>query len=415
MTSKSYSGLRSGCINAPATQTKPFGSTSIICNLLYHFPSAAALIANPVLLPVLFLTTEVAATQTKTACAVYKNKGGGRSGFGISCVSSTLLSLVLLTTPSAVLAHAGHGDEFHSGGETTQVSDAIEVDTEIANRLGIKVEPVTRQQLAIGIKTTGQIETLPSQKVEVTAPIPGKVVDLLVEPGADVQAGQIIAVIAAPELVELRVNSEEKMAEARASLEQAQANLKLAQENYGRQQTIAASEIAQARSQLAAAQKQYDRDRELVNQKAVLKVAQENYQRQLRISEVEIARAKTELAVAQEQYDRDRELVAQGALPRRQMLESGAHLAAAKASLAKALGRPEVIQAETELKRAEVDLPWRDLRDFNSVFDELAQLGDLFNRASFIFTRWSLITQLGGTRIKYDDFRRVSSCNWFSS
>ncbi|HBE33924.1 MAG TPA: efflux RND transporter periplasmic adaptor subunit, partial [Cyanobacteria bacterium UBA11368] len=72
---------------------------------------------------------------------------------------------------------AGHGDEFHSGGETTQVSDAIEVDTEIANRLGIKVEPVTRQQLAIGIKTTGQIETLPSQKVEVTAPIPGKVVD----------------------------------------------------------------------------------------------------------------------------------------------------------------------------------------------------------------------------------------------
>ncbi|HBE33923.1 MAG TPA: hypothetical protein DD990_22155, partial [Cyanobacteria bacterium UBA11368] len=110
MTSKSYSGLRSGCINAPATQTKPFGSTSIICNLLYHFPSAAALIANPVLLPVLFLTTEVAATQTKTACAVYKNKGGGRSGFGISCVSSTLLSLVLLTTPSAVLAHAGHGD-----------------------------------------------------------------------------------------------------------------------------------------------------------------------------------------------------------------------------------------------------------------------------------------------------------------
>ena len=374
MTSKSYSGLRSGCINAPATQTKPFGSTSIICNLLYHFPSAAALIANPVLLPVLFLTTEVAATQTKTACPVYKNKGGGRSGFGISCVSSTLLSLVLLTTPSAVLAHAGHGDEFHSGGETTQVSDAIEVDTEIANRLGIKVEPVTRQQLAIGIKTTGQIETLPSQKVEVTAPIPGKVVDLLVEPGADVQAGQIIAVIAAPELVELRVNSEEKMAEARASLQQAQANLKLAQENYGRQQTIAASEIAQASSQLAAAQKQYDRDRELVNQKAVLKVAQENYQRQLRISEAEIARAKTELAVAQEQYDRDRELVAQGALPRRQMLESGAHLAEAKASLAKALGRPEVIQAETEVKRAEVDLPWRDLRESESKLAEAKAL-----------------------------------------
>jgi len=343
MTSNSYSGLQpylirlclcSGTLNGAATQTKPSGSTSIICNLLYHFPSLAAL----------------------------------------SCVSSTVLSLVLLTTPIAVLAHAGHGDEFHSGSEATQVSEAIQVDTETAKRLGIKVEPVTRQQLAIGIKTTGQIETLPSQKVEVTAPIPGKVVDLLVEPGANVKAGQTIAVIAAPELVELRVNSEEKRAEARAALQQAQTNLKLAQENYGRQQTIAASEIAQARIQLAVAQKQYDRERELVNQKAVLKVAQENYQRQLQISEAEIARARTELAVAQEQYDRDRELVAQGALPRRQMLESGAHLAAAKASLAKAVGRPEVIQAETEVKRAEVDLPWRDLRESESKLAEAKAL-----------------------------------------
>jgi hypothetical protein len=43
--------------------------------------------------------------------------------------------------------------------------------------------------LAIGIKTTGQIETLPSKKVEVTTPISGaKVVELLVEPGASVKA-----------------------------------------------------------------------------------------------------------------------------------------------------------------------------------------------------------------------------------
>jgi membrane fusion protein, heavy metal efflux system len=343
MTSKSYNGFQpcfiglrlcSGTLKGAATQTKPSGCTLIIGNLLYRSPSPAAL----------------------------------------SYVSSTLLSLVLITSPTAVLAHAGHGDEFHSGGETTQVSDSIQVDGETAKRLGIKVEPVTRQQLAIGIKTTGQIETLPSQKVEVTAPIPGKVVELLVEPGADVKAGQTIAVIAAPELVELRVNSAEKRAEAIASLQQAQANLKLAQENYARQQTIAASEIAQARIQLAAAQKQYNRDLELVNQKAVLKVAQENYQRQLRISEAEIARAKTELAVAQEKYDRDRELVAQGGLPRRQMLESEAHLAAAKASLVKALGRPEVIQAETEVKRAEVDLPWRDLRESESKLAEAKAL-----------------------------------------
>ena len=69
----------------------------------------------------------------------------------------------------------------------TQTTNSIQVDADTAKRLGIKVEPVQRQQLAVGIKTTGQIETLPSQKVEVTTPIPGaKVVELLVEPGVSV-------------------------------------------------------------------------------------------------------------------------------------------------------------------------------------------------------------------------------------
>lgn len=82
-----------------------------------------------------------------------------------------MLSL-LLTVPTAVLAGAGHdhggGSEFQGTGEPT---GAIEVDAQTAKQLGIKVEPAHRQQLAIGIKTTGQIETLPSKKVEVTTPI----------------------------------------------------------------------------------------------------------------------------------------------------------------------------------------------------------------------------------------------------
>ncbi len=122
-----------------------------------------------------------------------------------------LLSLLVLTTPTVVLAHAGHGGhEFQSGNEAAQTLDAIQVDAETAKRLLIKVDPVKRQQLAVSIKTTGQIETLPSKKVEVTTPISkAKVVELLVEPGAFVKVGQPVAVLAAPDLVELRVNSEE--------------------------------------------------------------------------------------------------------------------------------------------------------------------------------------------------------------
>jgi len=279
------------------------------------------------------------------------------------CVSGTILSLILLTAPTAVVAHGGHGDEFQGGTEATEAPGSIQVDAETAKRLLIKVEPAKSQPLAIGIKTTGQIETLPSQKVEVTAPIPGKVVELLVEPGASVKAGQPVAVISAPELVELRVASQEKRAEADADLQKAQADLKLAQQNYERYSQIAAADIAQANTQLAAAQKQYNRDKALVEQKAVLKVAQENYQRQVQIAEAEIAQANTELAVAQEQYDRDKELAAAGAIPRRQMLESKAHLAEGRSQVAKANSRQNVLQAETEVKRAEVDLPLRELRE----------------------------------------------------
>lgn len=293
----------------------------------------------------------------------------------IACLSGTLLSLILLSTPAAVLAHAGHGDEFHGESHPSQSADSIHVDAETTQRLGIVVAPVSKQRLDVGVKTTGQIETLSSKKVEVTAPIAGKVVELSVEPGALVKAGQTVAVLSSPELIELRVTSQEKRADAEADLQKAIADLKLAQENYQLQQKIAESEIAQAKTRLAAAQSQYDRDRRLVDEKAVLKVARENYQRQLSIAEAEIAQAQTEFAVAQEQYDRDRELVASGALPRRQMLESQAHLANAKASLAKALSRRNVLEAEAEVKRAEVALPLRELRESEGKLAEMkAQL-----------------------------------------
>ena len=222
--------------------------------------------------------------------------------------SGIILSLVLLATPTTILAHGGHGDEFQRGTEATQSPDAIQVDAETAKRLGIKVESVKRQSLEISIKTTGQIETLPSKKVEVTAPIAGTVVELLVEPGDGVKVGQSVAVLSAPDLVELRVNAQEKKVEADADLQEAQADLKLAQEDLERQRQIALAEIQQAR---------------------------------------------IEVEVAQEQYNRDRDLVSAGALPRRQMLESQAHLAEAQAQLTKASSKRDVLEAEAQLKRAQ--------------------------------------------------------------
>jgi membrane fusion protein, heavy metal efflux system len=279
----------------------------------------------------------------------------------------TILSLLLLTAPTAVMAGAGHD---HSGAGSFQggsdSNNSVNVDKETAQRLGIKVEPAKKQPLDVGIKTTGQIETLPDQRVDVTAPMTSKVVELLVKPGSKVKKGQPVAVIASPELVELRVGSQSKQADALGALQKAQADFRLAKENLDRQQQISNAEIDQAKTQLTAAQAQYSRDSALVNQRGVLKVAQENLKRQRQIAQAEIAQATTELAVAQEQYDKDKGLVENGALPRRQMLESQAKLERTKAELARAKNLPSVVQAESEVQKAEVDLPLRELRDSQS-------------------------------------------------
>lgn len=278
--------------------------------------------------------------------------------------SGILLSFSLFIDPVVVLAHAGHGNEFHqSGGDAAQTPASISVDAETSKRIGIKVEPVKAQRLSVGIKTTGQIETLPNQKVEVRAPVSGTVVELLVKPGDKVSKGQTLAVLSSSELGQLRVESVSKRAEAEGNLQQVQADFKLAQENYDRQLSISAAEIAQAKTQLTAVTQQYEQEQKLVNNRSVVKVAKENYQRQVEISQAEIARAETELIVAKEQFERDKELVVAGAIPRRTMLESQAHFAEAKSAVAKAKSRPEVIKAKTEIRQAEVDLPMRQLRD----------------------------------------------------
>lgn len=120
--------------------------------------------------------------------------------------------------------------------------------------MGIKAQPVSKQFLDIGIKTTGQIENQPNKQAEVTAAIPGTVVELLVEPGNSVKKGQPVAVMSSPELVQLRVESLDRRTEAEAAIGEAEANLRLARANYDRYSQIAAAEIAQARTQLTVAQ-----------------------------------------------------------------------------------------------------------------------------------------------------------------
>ena len=224
-------------------------------------------------------------------------------------VAVTLLSSLLLTpTPAIVLAHGGHSNAFQDGSQPAASAGAIQVDDATAKRLGLRVEAVSRQRLAFGIKTTGKIEALPNQMVEVTTPVTGTVIKLLVNPGDRVNAGQPVAVMTTPELAELRTTALDRRAEAIGSVQQAGADLRLAQRNLEQQRKIVAADIQQAR---------------------------------------------TEVSFAQERYDKDRELLNSGAIPRRTFLESETKLAEAKAALAKADSALEVSQAQAQLQRAQ--------------------------------------------------------------
>ena len=222
-----------------------------------------------------------------------------------------LALLLALSQPSEILAHGGHGDEFsHEDSAVTQPT-GIEVDGQTQKRLGIITQPLSKQLLDFGIKTTGQIEAQPNKQTEITAPTAGTLTKLSVKPGDRVQQGQPVAVISSPELLELRADSLDRSTEADAALREAEANLSLAQQNYSNEQQIAQQEIAAA---------------------------------------------KAEVSIAQENYDRDKQLVREGALPRREMLDSQNQLLAAKTTLKRAIASREVLEAETAVKRAKVPL-----------------------------------------------------------
>lgn len=223
--------------------------------------------------------------------------------------TGTLLSLMLLTMPLKVLAGAGHdhgSSQFQQEGSGNVQN--IQVDAATAKRLGLKVEPVTRQRLPFGIQTSGQIETLPNKQVDVTTPVGGTVVRLLVNPGDTVSAGQAVAMMTSPELASLRTEALDRRAEAIAAVEQAQADLRLAQRNLEQQRKIVTANIRQA---------------------------------------------KTELSFAQERYDKDQVLLERGAIPRRTLLESETKLQEAKAALAKAESALEISEAQAQLQRAQ--------------------------------------------------------------
>jgi membrane fusion protein, heavy metal efflux system len=220
-----------------------------------------------------------------------------------------LLTLMLFTLPLKAFAGAGHD---HGSNQFQQADGggmrSVEVDAAMAKRLGLKIELASRQRLPFGIKANGQVEALPNQQVEVTTPVGGTVMRLLVQPGDTVRAGQAVAIMTGSELAGLRTGALDRQAEAIGSVQQAEVDLRLAQQNLAQQRKIVSADIQQA---------------------------------------------KTQMSFAQERYSKDQELSAQGAIPRRTMLESETKFQEARAALIKAESALDISEAQAQLQRAQ--------------------------------------------------------------
>ncbi len=221
------------------------------------------------------------------------------------------LGLLLALSPTPVLAGAGHDHGESAFQKNTGQPQPFKVSPEMMERLGIKLETVSRRTLAVGLKLTGQIESQPNQKVNVTLPTGGTIKQLLVKTGDRVSAGQAVAVITSPELNSLRTESLDRQADAMAAIEQAKTDVRLAQQNYDKQQIIAQAEINEA-------QKAYD--------------------------------------FAASRAEGDRALISQGALARRTGLESNSLMAQAQANLDRAKTKINVIEAQAGIDRAQTSL-----------------------------------------------------------
>lgn len=135
----------------------------------------------------------------------------------------------------------------------------------------VRAERVTRRDLVATVTASGKIE--PKRKVDISADVPGRVVELAVEEGQMVAAGDLLLRIdptqyeAAVRRAEAAVSQAQAQAsQARASLLRAQTDLRRAEQLTRDEDLIPRQQLEGARSDVAVAQASYEAARHAINQ-----------------------------------------------------------------------------------------------------------------------------------------------------
>ncbi|MEO0946998.1 MAG: efflux RND transporter periplasmic adaptor subunit [Cyanobacteria bacterium J06641_5] len=211
----------------------------------------------------------------------------------------SLLLLFATFAPIPSLAHGGHSHEFEGGGDVDFSTDAIEVEADILERLGILVEAVNSEALEFGLRATGEIAFLPQSRVEVTSPVAGAITRLLVQPGETVRAGQAVAVISSPELAATYIEAQERRADAEVARKQAQAALRLAEENYTQQQQLWSADRSRVQTTVDVVRDRVEKDRMLFENGTIAKQILQESEAQLLAAQSEVTQLESRLSLAE--------------------------------------------------------------------------------------------------------------------
>lgn len=188
---------------------------------------------------------------------------------------------------------AAHNDE-HKEGEGKEV----ELSPEAMESAGIEIITVSGQRVASVLRVTGSVEVNQQQTQQVTPLVSGRVERVNVALGDVVRAGQTLAIIASPEVAEMR-----------GKLHEAETRLALAEQNYQRvQRAENRASVIQAKARLEEAEATLRRTQKLIETgagagkdliaaEAAYKSAKAEYDYQSNISvnrDVQQARAEVE-------------------------------------------------------------------------------------------------------------------------
>ncbi|HEV2617990.1 MAG TPA: efflux RND transporter periplasmic adaptor subunit [Candidatus Acidoferrales bacterium] len=148
------------------------------------------------------------------------------------------LSIAAMVAPVMILAGCS--------GSSDQASDA-QMTAEVT------VTKVTRANIQQSVTVSGNVVALPNKDVKVSSLVPGRITGLNVAEGDRVHAGEVLATIDSH-------TYEEQLRQAEAALAQAQATMQNAEQNLARNQTLfqrgiaAGKDLEDAKTQLSVAQ-----------------------------------------------------------------------------------------------------------------------------------------------------------------